>query len=802
MDATARPAVVIDNGTGYTKMGFAGNVEPCFIVPTVVAVNESFVGQGRGQSKGSWAAQHSAGVMADLDFYIGEEAVSRSQASSTYTLSYPIRQGQVQNWDTMERFWQQCIFNYLRCDPEDHYFLLTESPLTAPENREYTGEIMFETFNVPGLYIAVQAVLALAAGYTASQCEMTGVVLDAGDGVTHVVPVADGYVMGSYIKSIPIAGRDLTLFVQQLMRASIHSVFCCASGSLINCHKSSGFVVGVDDVCTWGQHQGFTWVGLGKICRYLGFHVGLEVSLRQQFEPVLASIWRKLCHWASMHLSLAGKALVVNQVLLATAWFTTSCWTLYPQTLSRLRHLVCNFLWGGSDGTRDTRARVAWHTVILPKEEGGLGIIDPEMQSAALLSKLIVRGLYLGEDPWKQFMLHGLSRCVPSSGCMDGAGPWGPSIRYIFTMQSRLCTRHLSPFMYSIFRVWLTMRRGLIRHTPLCQEEIERQPLIWNDCVRDEHGRQLGERTDIDWARWAFGPASSFAVWAKSSYGHLVLLLLLQYGQSLLMWDTEIMAMDLGMRRGIVVRMGELDAAIPDDWQQVLTGHRDMPLHVGWWASFDPCICVKERGENIPSEDSFDIARRVKEAYCYTCADIVKEFGKHDKEPAKYIKEWSGLHTKTGSPYVCEVGYERFLAPEVFFSPEIYNSDFTTSLPEVVDHCIQSAPIDTRRALYKNIVLSGGSTMFKDFQRRLQRDLKKIVDARVQATISKHGLETHVQAVDVNVVSHPIQRFAVWFGGSVLASTPEFYTACHTKAEYDEYGPSICRTNPVFKGMF
>lgn len=69
----------------------------------------------------------------------------------------------------MERFWQQCIFNYLRCDPEDHYFLLTESPLTAPETREYTGEIMFETFNVPGLYIAVQAVLALAAGYTTSK---------------------------------------------------------------------------------------------------------------------------------------------------------------------------------------------------------------------------------------------------------------------------------------------------------------------------------------------------------------------------------------------------------------------------------------------------------------------------------------------------------------------------------------------------------------------------------------------------------------------------------------------------------
>ncbi|KAJ6793010.1 actin-related protein 3 [Iris pallida] len=183
---------------GYTKIGFAGNVEPCFIIPTVVAVNDSFVNQKtRNSSKANCLAQYSAGVMADLDFFIGEDALSRSRSSSIYNLSYPIHQGQTENWDTLEKFWQQCIFSYLRCDPEDHYFLLTESPLTAPEHREYTGEIMFETFNVPGLYIAVQPVLALAAGYTTSKCEMTGVVVDVGDGATHIVPVADGYVIGS-----------------------------------------------------------------------------------------------------------------------------------------------------------------------------------------------------------------------------------------------------------------------------------------------------------------------------------------------------------------------------------------------------------------------------------------------------------------------------------------------------------------------------------------------------------------------------------------------------------------------------
>lgn len=93
-----------------------------------------------------------------VDFYIGDEADKPG-----YSTMYPIRHGIVEDWDLMERFWEQCIFKYLRAEPEDHYFLLTEPPLNTPENREYTAEIMFESFNIPGLYIAVQASLRLCA---------------------------------------------------------------------------------------------------------------------------------------------------------------------------------------------------------------------------------------------------------------------------------------------------------------------------------------------------------------------------------------------------------------------------------------------------------------------------------------------------------------------------------------------------------------------------------------------------------------------------------------------------------------
>lgn len=90
---------------------------------------------------------HSPAGIEDLDFLIGDEALANQQS---YAIQYPIRHGQIENWNLMERYWEQSIFKYLRCEPEDHYFLLTEPPLNAPENREYTAEIMFESFNVPG----------------------------------------------------------------------------------------------------------------------------------------------------------------------------------------------------------------------------------------------------------------------------------------------------------------------------------------------------------------------------------------------------------------------------------------------------------------------------------------------------------------------------------------------------------------------------------------------------------------------------------------------------------------------------
>jgi actin-related protein 3 len=61
----------------------------------------------------------------DLDFYIGDEA----QNMPGYSVKYPIRHGLISDWDLMEKYWEQCIFKYLKCEPEDHYFLLVREKL-------------------------------------------------------------------------------------------------------------------------------------------------------------------------------------------------------------------------------------------------------------------------------------------------------------------------------------------------------------------------------------------------------------------------------------------------------------------------------------------------------------------------------------------------------------------------------------------------------------------------------------------------------------------------------------------------
>jgi len=129
-------------------------------------------------------------------------------------LKYPIESGIITEWDMMEKVWDYCFSNELRCDPTEHKVMLTEAPNNPKSNREKMTQLMFETFQVQGLYVAIQAVLSLY-----SNGRTTGTVIDSGDGVTHTIPVFEGFSIPHAVKKNFIAGRAITDHMVNLLNA-------------------------------------------------------------------------------------------------------------------------------------------------------------------------------------------------------------------------------------------------------------------------------------------------------------------------------------------------------------------------------------------------------------------------------------------------------------------------------------------------------------------------------------------------------------------------------------------------------
>lgn len=191
--------IIIDNGSGSIKAGFAGLPEPTLHFPSYV-----------GRPKFEKLLLTDSELEGDL--FVGETATTHR---GILKLSYPIQHGIVKNWSDMQKIWEYTFSELSIADSSTNPVLLTEAARNPLENRGKMAEIFFEGFKSPALYFQVSGILSLYASG-----RVTGTVLDSGDGVTSAVPVYEGFALKNAIQRVDVAGSNVTDYLQRLIGAS------------------------------------------------------------------------------------------------------------------------------------------------------------------------------------------------------------------------------------------------------------------------------------------------------------------------------------------------------------------------------------------------------------------------------------------------------------------------------------------------------------------------------------------------------------------------------------------------------
>ncbi|XP_055954846.1 uncharacterized protein LOC126810947 isoform X3 [Patella vulgata] len=213
-------ALVIDHGSGTSKVGFAGDDEPRAVFPTVTASPKS---QDSSNQKGC---------------YVGDDVPGKRDM---VYIRYPIEHGIITRWDEMERIWHHIFHNVLCKDPEERPVLLTEPPFNPKINREKMTQVMFETFNTPALCVSIQSILSLyASGRT------TGVVCDSAHGISNILPVYDGHGLIYKSRKFEIAGGELTDYLRRALNERGYNFTAIPETDIVRSIKEKLCYVAVD----------------------------------------------------------------------------------------------------------------------------------------------------------------------------------------------------------------------------------------------------------------------------------------------------------------------------------------------------------------------------------------------------------------------------------------------------------------------------------------------------------------------------------------------------------------------------
>jgi hypothetical protein len=208
-----------------------------------------------------------------------------------------------------------------------------------------------------------------------------------------------------------------------------------------------------------GEETGLKWLAPGEITRYLGYPFGLNISQKDKDNKMLSQLMKHLQRWSNIKLSLAGRIMIANQVILSSIWYLASCTDLSGHALKLARATVRNYIWSGKHTSR-ARAKVKWDTAVLPIVRGGVKILDPQWQASALLIKLLMRGLSVGYEPWKTLVQYRVAQTRQTR-----RGKWPAHANWV--MNSPTLVKQGSLMWRGVMKAWSTVQSGIEQQEPM-----------------------------------------------------------------------------------------------------------------------------------------------------------------------------------------------------------------------------------------------------------------------------------------------------------------------------------------------
>ena len=193
--------IIIDIGSAYCKVGFAGEPTPRFVFPTITGTEKY------------------KSVMVDVsarNIYVGNDA---SKMRGVLKIKHPIERGAIMDWNDFYEILNYCLYSLLRIPDMTQYpVLFTEAPFLQRETKEFIARVFYETHRAKSLIMIPTPILSIfSVGLT------TGMVIESGDGITWVCPVINGQIVDQAVQKLTLAGTDVNQYLKNLiMREGIN----------------------------------------------------------------------------------------------------------------------------------------------------------------------------------------------------------------------------------------------------------------------------------------------------------------------------------------------------------------------------------------------------------------------------------------------------------------------------------------------------------------------------------------------------------------------------------------------------